>query len=130
MNILIGNFHIAGKLTELIDTQFKIILKYPFAEDKEITITLESIKPEIIVDSPISISGIAGKELTPIEYIPEIGPTEYYTDKTKFTYSMNSYLPPGIYARTENGKLIIGGNYYATTDYIRNNHSYYFLSRR
>jgi hypothetical protein len=48
------------------------------------------------------------EELNTFEYTPEIGPAEFYTDKTKFTYSVGN-LPEGISASNSNGKLVISG---------------------
>ena len=37
-----GSFYIAGILNEIIETEFKLIIKYPFAENKELTIKLNT----------------------------------------------------------------------------------------
>ena len=85
-----------------------IIVSYPGAEDEEITINWEYVKPEITADSSITFDGKVNEELNTFNYTPEIGPSEFYTDKTKFTYLVGT-LPQGVLASNSNGKLVISG---------------------
>lgn len=85
-----------------------------FIVAKDILIMWEYIEPEIILESPLKFEGqeyLGGpEEINNIyrEYIPEIGPKEYYSDTSLFTYTYDSSdRPYKLDIKNVDGKLII-----------------------
>jgi hypothetical protein len=82
-----------------------------FIVAKDILIMWEYIEPEINFESPLKIEGQEFAEYDQRiyrEYVPEIGPKEYYSDTSLFTYTYKSSdLPHKLDIDIVDGKLII-----------------------
>jgi hypothetical protein len=85
-----------------------------FIVSKDILINWEYIKPEITVESPLKFEGQERDDQGIYrEYVPEIGPKEYYSDTSLFTYTYKSSdRPHGLDIDIEDGKLIISSEYW------------------